>query len=499
MGGGASKEKDYILRIDNTENSLSDTLQSQNAVSTSPRSGDNGSNPPNPMVRQQSKSGNGLNPPNPMARQQSKSGNGLNPPNAMARQQSKSGNGLNPPNPMVKQQSMNSNLSVGANGRLSKRDSKSNLLAKGRPSFRGGLRTSSRAGWLLKDANIQNATTDSFEYSRVIGQGVMGSVRIAKYKGNNSYVAIKSIRKDYVLKHNDHRHIQNEKYLLSSLDSPFCIRSFGTFQDNIHLHFIMEFAVGGELFRRLNKKASFPPAVAKFYASEIFCALSHVHQLGFCFRDLKPENIMLDEDGHCKLVDFGFSAKPDAQGLLHTNCGTPAYLSPEQLNGKFTNGYALNVDWWSFGILLYELLTGNTPFSKDNRETPYAIYLRILENKISFPYGFDPITKDLVSQLCHSDISKRLIEEEAIKKHNYFEMPWSAVNDRKLVPPHVPRISKPGDDSHFETYRNGDMPMEGTAVAINANASSTGGGAGVSAIKSGKVWNSMNAGEFAYF
>lgn len=185
------------------------------------------------------------------------------------------------------------------------------------------------------------------------------------------------------------RHIVNEKSIMQCLASPFCINLFGTFQDNNHVYFVMELAIGGELFRRLSKKENFSPATAKFYATEVFCALEHIQSLGIVYRDLKPENIMLDEDGHCKLVDFGFSTRPGADGLIHTVCGTPAYLSPEQLNGKFTNGYTKIVDWWSFGVLIYELLTGKTPFCKNSKETHYEIYLRILKNKMSFPRQVD--------------------------------------------------------------------------------------------------------------
>lgn len=134
---------------------------------------------------------------------------------------------------------------------------------------------------------------------------------------------LKSVKKDYINKHNDLRHVKNEKTILTTLHSPFCIKLFGTFQDRVYLHFALEYAPGGELFHRLGRKKSFAPAVAKFYATEVFSALEHVQKMGFVYRDLKPENVILDEDGHCKLVDFGFSRPaPTDDDRIHTLCKT---------------------------------------------------------------------------------------------------------------------------------------------------------------------------------
>lgn len=135
-------------------------------------------------------------------------------------------------------------------------------------------------------------------------------------------------------------------------------------------------------------------------------------------------------------------------------CGTPAYLSPEQLDGKFTNGYTHIVDWWSYGVLIYELLTGNTPFSKNPQDSHYEIFLRILKSKIRFPMKFDQDSKDLISSLCHAKSEKRLCEANAIKSHKYFEISWSLVQDRQLVPPFIPRIKEPGDSHYFDTYND---------------------------------------------
>jgi tRNA A-37 threonylcarbamoyl transferase component Bud32 len=321
------------------------------------------------------------------------------------------------------------------------------------------LQVSSKAPWLVKKMPAQTVHDTEFKFGRVIGKGLMGTVHIASFQSDNKphYVAIKSVRKDYIIRHHDERHIRNEKEILLSLNSPFCVKLFGTFQDSDNIHFVMEYCAGGELFRKLTKKRSFQPNMVKFYASEIFLALYHIHDLGFVFRDLKPENVMLDEMGHCKLIDFGFATRPNEQGLCLTNVGTPAYLSPEQLNGKFTHGYTKIVDWWSFGILVYELLTGNTPFCRSFSESSYEIYLRVLKGHIKFPWGFSSTAKEFITELLCADVSQRLVDPELIKRHKYFQgVNWEWIERKKIVPPSIPKLYEEGDTLHFDSYGEGD-------------------------------------------
>ena len=318
MGGGSSKQRSYVLKIDSA---FEGGTSASNPSSSSPPP----TNPPVAFVPQNSKTNLPAavpSTPPPVGRQNS-AGQGM-----LARQNSatilKQSSGVGP-GMLSKQNSRQSSLRNMSSSAPSPSPSKSSRgsMNNSTVAVAGGRRVSSRVSWLMKEGGFgSNVDVNSFEYGRVIGRGLMGSVRIAKHKQSGLYVAVKSIKKDYIQRHRDQRHISSEREILSSLSkSPFCIRLFGTFQDTISVHFVMELAVGGELFRRLQKKQAFPPPVAKFYASEIFCALRHVHKLGYVYRDLKPENIMLDEEGHCKLVDFGFSIKPDAQGLLHTQCG----------------------------------------------------------------------------------------------------------------------------------------------------------------------------------
>ena len=196
--------------------------------------------------------------------------------------------------------------------------------------------------------------------------------------------------KGYVAKHNDERHVQNERAILTRLRHPFVVSLFGTFQDKKKVYFVMEFVAGGELFSKLRGNQCLTAPVARFYLAEILSALAYVHANGFAYRDLrvrprppffhvgefspppfyrKPENVLLDLDGHCRLIDFGFACAPPGgpDGLMRTNCGTPAYLSPEQLSRKKTGGYTRIVDWWAFGCVAHELMTGHTPFCKRGR------------------------------------------------------------------------------------------------------------------------------------
>ena len=270
------------------------------------------------------------------------------------------------------------------------------------------------------------------------------------------------IKKDYVCRHGDGRHVQTEKTLLeqcgrTGTNAPFVCELFGTFQDKKFIYFVLSYAAGGELFSRLHDRAgTFGPQTARFYLAEILLAVAHVQSLGYAYRDLKPENVMLDEEGHCKLIDFGFAAKPDGNGLLHTNVGTPAYLSPEQLNHKKTGGYRTFVDWWSFGILTYEFLTGYTPFCKDFKESSYAIYTRVMKGTIKYPgsyAAFPRECREMVGRLCCHDVEGRMKDAESVKKCAFFEgVDWEKVRDRQAVPPHVPRLKEPGDCRYFQKY-----------------------------------------------
>ena len=295
---------------------------------------------------------------------------------------------------------------------------------------------------------------DDIQMGRILGTGLMGTVRVARLKKEGMYCAIKTIRKDYICKFNDGRHVRNERRILLEINHPFVLSLFGTFQDRDSISLVMELLSGGELFKRLERKQWMRPDVAKFYAVEIALALEHLAQHQICYRDLKPENILLDEQGHCKLVDFGFAIHYHSDDdLLQTNVGTPAYLSPEQLNKKFHNGYpARVVDWWAYGCVVFEMLLGRPPFCRNHKETAYAIYTRVVQGNLSFPRRFPGHVKSLIKKLLNHDLTKRLVESHLVKEEEWLQCDWVAVSQRRAVPPFAPRLKEDGDVHYFDYY-----------------------------------------------
>jgi serine/threonine protein kinase len=269
---------------------------------------------------------------------------------------------------------------------------------------------------------------------------------------NGKYFALKTISKDYIFGKKEERHILNEREIFYELNSPFCVKLFAEFEDRSNVYYAMEYVPGGELFRSLELNTTLSADVSKFYLTEIFAALEHIHSIGFVYRDLKPENIAIDEDGHVKIVDFGSAIRSDshASGKLYTNCTSVPYMSPEQMNGKTSGGYTKIVDWWSYGILAYEIQVGHTPFCQ-NKDTEYEILLKILKNKITFPSSFNPKAKILITDLLQYDPKVRITDPRRLKDHDYFDevKHWGNVYEKHLVPPFVPEMCRDGDSHYF--------------------------------------------------
>ncbi|KAI9025209.1 kinase-like domain-containing protein [Phycomyces nitens] len=288
-----------------------------------------------------------------------------------------------------------------------------------------------------------------FQILRTLGTGSFGRVHLVQSKVNARYYAIKVLKKTEVVRLKQIEHTNNEKHILESVAHPFLVNMWGTFQDDANLYMVMDYVPGGELFSVLRRSQRFPDHVAKFYAAEVMLAIEYMHSKDMIYRDLKPENLLLDAQGHIKITDFGFAKYvPD---ITWTLCGTPDYLAPEIIQSK---GYGKAVDWWSLGILIFEMLAGYPPFYDDDH---LKLYEKILAGKIKWPQYFDPNAKDLLKRLLMSDLSKRYGNlkggSEDIKRHPWFQgVDFNRILARQIRPPYVPQIRGDGDASHFDKY-----------------------------------------------
>ncbi|KAI5841091.1 catalytic subunit of the PKA [Morchella snyderi] len=290
-----------------------------------------------------------------------------------------------------------------------------------------------------------------FAIQRTLGTGSFGRVHLVQSRHNLRFYAVKVLKKAQVVKMKQVEHTNDERRMLQKVKHPFLITLWGTFQDAKNLYMVMDFIEGGELFSLLRKSQRFPNPVAKFYAAEVALALDYLHSHHIIYRDLKPENLLLDRHGHLKITDFGFAKEvPD---ITWTLCGTPDYLAPEVVASK---GYNKSVDWWSLGILIFEMLCGYTPFWDGG--SPMKIYENILKGRVKYPAYIHPDAQDLLQQLITPDLTKRLGNllhgSSDIKQHQWFaEVNWERLARKDIEAPYVPPVrGGVGDSSQFDRY-----------------------------------------------
>ncbi|KAJ0088213.1 hypothetical protein Patl1_31565 [Pistacia atlantica] len=196
---------------------------------------------------------------------------------------------------------------------------------------------------------------EDFEVLKVVGQGAFGRVYQVRKKHTSEIYAMKVMRKDKIMEKNHAEYMKAERDILTKIDHPFIVQLKYSFQTKYRLYLVLDFINGGHLFFQLYRHGLFREELARIYAAEIVSAVSHLHTKGIMHRDLKPENILLDADGHVMLTDFGLAKQFDENTRSNSMCGTIEYMPPEIILGK---GHDKAADWWSVGILLYEMLTG---------------------------------------------------------------------------------------------------------------------------------------------
>jgi serine/threonine protein kinase len=294
-------------------------------------------------------------------------------------------------------------------------------------------------------------TLSDFTIERTLGTGSFGRVHLVQSNHNQRFYAVKVLKKQQVVKMKQVEHTNDERRMLQRVKHAFLVNLWGTFQDSKNLYMVMDFVEGGELFSLLRKSQRFPNPVAKFYAAEVTLALDYLHSMHIIYRDLKPENLLLDRHGHLKITDFGFAKEvPD---ITWTLCGTPDYLAPEVVASK---GYNKSVDWWSLGILIFEMLCGFTPFWDGG--SPMKIYENILKGRVKYPPYIHPDAQDLLQRLITPDLTKRLGNlhggSKDVMNHPWFvEVTWDRLAKKDIDAPYVPPVQPGvGDASQFDKY-----------------------------------------------
>ncbi|EDW39249.1 GL13992 [Drosophila persimilis] len=316
---------------------------------------------------------------------------------------------------------------------------------------------------------------ENYVQRAVLGNGSFGTVLLVREKGGKNYYAAKMMSKEDLVRLKQVNHVHNEKTVLSATRFPFLIHLIDSSKDFDYLYLILPFVNGGELFSYHRKMRKFSEKQSRFYASQVVLALEYMHYMNLMYRDLKPENILLDVNGYIKLTDFGFTKVPVPVPVLArtiflplnrsvfsawrdappTLCGTPEYLAPEIIQLK---PYNKSVDWWAFGILLFEFVSGRSPFASHNRDV-ILMYSKICLGEFRIPNYFSAHLKTLVEALMQVDTSKRLGNSPDgpadIKTHPWFQgVDWFAVLNQQVTPPYIPTVTNIEDLSHFDHFES---------------------------------------------
>lgn len=323
----------------------------------------------------------------------------------------------------------------------------------------------------IKFSDVQ-VTPQSFEKIRLLGKGDVGKVYLVCEKKTNKLYAMKVLSKKEMIERNKIKRALAEQEILATSNHPFIVTLYHSFQSEDYLYLCMEYCMGGEFFRALQTRKSkcIPEADARFYASEVTAALEYLHMMGFIYRDLKPENILLHQSGHIMLSDFDLSKPTESNKnpsmIFNSNSdkmmasldtkicidgfrtnsfvGTEEYIAPEVIRGK---GHTAAVDWWTLGILIYEMLFSITPFKGENRNKTFS---RILKSDVVFPdtQSISSSCKNLIKKLLIKDENKRLgskLGASDVKNHPFFKnVQWALLRNQK--PPMIPVLSKNGAD-----------------------------------------------------
>ena len=314
----------------------------------------------------------------------------------------------------------------------------------------------------------EKQTVRNYESLAIIGRGAFGEVHVCRDKSNGEIVAVKKIKKEVLYLKNQVLHVRNEQILMSKVKSPWIVELKASFQEDDYLYLVMEFLPGGDLMNLLIKKDILTEDEARFYIAELILSIESIHKLDCIHRDIKPDNILIDKTGHVKLSDFGLAKISDKlyeqNNIKYSNdndnankhernyscVGTAYYVAPEVLT---KSGYGPEIDWWSVGVIFFEMLVGYAPFcSKETSEVCHKILNWEKYLKIPSKIKISPEAEDLISKLINNpNIRLGINGAEEIKSHPFFKgLDWE--NIRGLKAPFIPQLKNDYDTSYFDLY-----------------------------------------------
>eukprot|EP00128_Syssomonas_multiformis_P009277 Colp12_sorted_trinity150504_noHs@7767 len=376
-----------------------------------------------------------------------------------------------------------------------RRDLEKELASK--PGLTEEQKTEQRKQLALKETDFLRLkrcrlSKDEFETLKIIGRGAFGEVRLVQKIDTGHIYAMKKLRKTDMLLKDQVAHVRAERDIMAEADNPWIVQLFYSFQDTTHLYLVMEFCSGGDLMTMLIRYDTFSEDTTRFYIAETVLALNSIHRLGFIHRDIKPDNLLLDSKGHIKLSDFGLCAgskqyntaeyyenlakgkekpkkstvqierdvsekekimtwKKNRRVMAYSTVGTPDYIAPEVFRAGA--GYTKSCDWWSLGVIMFEMLIGYPAFCSDTPQETYHKIMRwreTLKFPLEVPISYD--AQNLVQRfLCDADhrIGKESTDE--IMKHPFFSgVDWE--NIRHQAAPIDPGVKSIDDTSNFDVF-----------------------------------------------